>query len=227
MIDILQIKAARVLLEWTQKQLAQASDVSAASIAKLEQGKGKRDGKVMAAIQQALEKAGIEFTPEPGVRLVREKFQFRVFEGREAIFELWDDIIAALGTTGGEVLISGISDRYWIENYKNEFAAALKRQRDHKIFSRILIEEGDNVIVIGPKVYRSIPSYLFQQMPVYIYADRVAIINWGPPQRVLLIQNPLINDGFRRQFEFNYEIGKPLNKKNLVVVKLEGLPYLP
>lgn len=227
MITIEQLKAARALLGWTQKELAVKSQVALASVANLEQGKGKAGGRVSQAIVAACETAGIEFTPEPGVRLCREKFHFRIFEGRSAIFELWDDIIIALGRGGGEVLMSGISEKFWIENYRDELIANILRQRALGISSRLLIEEGDNLVIIGEASYRAVPSYLFQQTPSFVYADRFAILNWGPPLRVLLIQNAVIAETYRRQFEANYEMGRKLDPRKVAVARLEGLPYMP
>lgn len=227
MITIEQLKAARSLLAYTQRELAERASVSLAAVSNLEQGTGKMGGKVYEAVCAALERAGIEFTPEPGVRLRREKFNFRNIEGDGAIFELWEDIVATLGRTGGEVLISGVDEKVWLKKYKKELTAALIQQRKLGITNRLLIAEGNNLVIIGPSTYRAVPSYLFQQAPYFVYGDRFAIINWGPPLRVLLVQNPLIAQTFRNQFEFNYLHGKPLDKKKVAIAKLEGLPYLP
>lgn len=226
MMTIQQLRAARSLLDWTQGQLAQKSGLSRASVAALEQGKGKAHGKTVQAIQLALEQAGIEFTPEPGVRLRREKYQFRVLEGENAVFELWDDIILALGTTGGEVLMSGISEKQWLEKYKAEMTANIIKQRSFKIYTRILLAEGDNQVIIGPASYRAVSKQVFQQTPYFVYADRFAILNWGPPIRILAVFNAAIADTFRQQFEYNWETGRVLDSKKVVVAKLEGLPVI-
>lgn len=70
-----QIRAARALLRWEQKDLAAASKVSLASVKRLETIPGalQAHAPTIAALQQALEIAGIVFIPEngagPGVRL--------------------------------------------------------------------------------------------------------------------------------------------------------------
>ncbi len=227
MITIVQIKAARSLLGWTQRDLAKQAGVSLASMANLEQGTGKTGGKAFAACCLALEQAGIEFTPEPGVRLRREKFHFRVLEGDRAVMELWDDIIVALGKTGGEVLISGVSGKLWLTRYKEEVTAALIQRRKLGIRNRHIIPQGDTLILSDTETYRVAPPYLFQHVPYYVYADRFAMINWGPPLRILLVQNSLIAETFRNQFEFNFDHSKPLKKSDVVIAKLEGLPSKP
>lgn len=221
MISASQIKAARVLLQWKQSDLAEASGVSHTAIACLEQSKGKPRDRTMQSIVATLEQAGIEFTPEPGVRLRRDKFDCQIFEGHESVYQLWADIELALGQTGGLCYISGIDESSWLQRYKKlEIAQALKRQRDLNIFTRLLICEGDNTVLIGPETYRAIPKMLFQQTPYYVYADRFAIINWGPPQTIVLTRNKPIAETFRKQFEFNWQHGRKLNSKNLCIVDL-------
>ena len=72
------IRAARALLRWEQRDLAQASGVSLPTIKRLEGVPGRlaAHGSTVTAIRRAFESAGIEFTigSGPGVRLsVRPK----------------------------------------------------------------------------------------------------------------------------------------------------------
>lgn len=64
MLQSAQIRAARALLGWRQDQLAIASDVGLATIARIEQGEGTVQGHVstIVKIQTTLEQAGIRFT---------------------------------------------------------------------------------------------------------------------------------------------------------------------
>ena len=68
-----QIRAARALLRWDQRQLAQAADISVETVKRLEKTPGKVSAYTgtMEAITKALENAGVEFTNDdaPGVRL--------------------------------------------------------------------------------------------------------------------------------------------------------------
>jgi hypothetical protein len=67
------IRAARALLRWEQRDLAQASRVSLATIKRLEVAPGRLAAHIstVAALRHAFESAGIEFTngSGPGVRL--------------------------------------------------------------------------------------------------------------------------------------------------------------
>jgi predicted transcriptional regulator len=74
-VSIRQLKAARTLIGWSQKELASAADVSLPTIKRLEAAEGWLGGRQTTAykIRGALEKAGVEFIDEngggPGVRL--------------------------------------------------------------------------------------------------------------------------------------------------------------
>lgn len=74
MIEASQIRAGRALLGWSQRQLAEAAGVGEATVKRLEaNGTGGAIGSTVAAIEAALESAGVRFLPAngsgPGVRL--------------------------------------------------------------------------------------------------------------------------------------------------------------
>ena len=70
-----QIRAARALLRWDQKQLAVAADISVQTVKRIEGIPGKVSAYTgtVDAIEKAIEGAGVAFTndDEPGVRLRR------------------------------------------------------------------------------------------------------------------------------------------------------------
>jgi predicted transcriptional regulator len=72
------IRAARALLRWEQRDLADASSVSLPTVKRLEAKPGglAAHASTVAALVKALEAAGVEFTngERPGVRLSAEAF---------------------------------------------------------------------------------------------------------------------------------------------------------
>jgi|SRR5437588_6276828 len=69
MITAAQSKMARAGLGWNIGQLAANANVGAATVARFETSKGEIIPATLAAIQRALEAAGIEFLPDNGVRM--------------------------------------------------------------------------------------------------------------------------------------------------------------
>lgn len=76
-----QVRAARALLDWSAERLASASGLSAATIARLEDGarSGGMRASSVAAVRRVLEAHGVVFSwaaeGEPGVRLARREAQ--------------------------------------------------------------------------------------------------------------------------------------------------------
>ncbi len=73
-----QIRAARALLHWSARELAQSSGVHITTVQRMERGDGPVGGTVqtLAKVQRALEHAGVEFIAQnggPGVRLNKRR----------------------------------------------------------------------------------------------------------------------------------------------------------
>jgi len=68
MITPAQIRAARALLNWGQDRLSERSGVSITTIGNIETERTSPHRSSAAAIQRALEEAGVEFTPDGGVK---------------------------------------------------------------------------------------------------------------------------------------------------------------
>ncbi len=68
-----QVRMARAALDWTVRDLAEASRLHRNTITNIETGKYAGDAATLAAIELVLERAGVEFIDEngggPGVRL--------------------------------------------------------------------------------------------------------------------------------------------------------------
>src|SRR5262249_3713844 len=128
MLTIQQVKAARALIDWKQEDLADASGISVPAIARLEQGVGNSRASTLSSIRTAFEKNGVEFLDSThGVQLRQEGINVEVMRGREGVYRLFADIEITLAH-GGELLICGVDEPYWISAFGDKFWATLKRR---------------------------------------------------------------------------------------------------
>ena len=140
-----------------------------------------------------------------------------MFEGKAAAHKIWDDVIAVLAAQGGgELLMSGMDERIWIKEYGEQLGEEIERRRKAGIAPRLLTREGDNVCLGSDDVYRCVPDAVFGQTPYFVYADKFALINWGPPTKIVLIQSASVAENFRRQFEFNWASGTTVRNPKIL-----------
>lgn len=200
MITIGQIKAARALLNWNQELLAEYAGLSKPAIANIERGKVLPRTETLQAITKALVDGGVEFTDGPGVRLRGETLQIQVFEGENAIFRLWQDMLNTL-KDGDIRMLSGTDERTYDKIAgKEKFRDFMRKFAERRITSRLLVRHGDTYFVEPISHYRWISNELFSQVPYFVYADKYAILITEPIQRVVLIENKAIADSYRKQF---------------------------
>lgn len=230
MIIPAQSRAARAFLNWTLDDLAKASGLSRTSLNTFEQGASNAKAETYRSIQNAFEKAGIEFTAEPGVRMRGQRLEVRRWEGENIIEQLLDDIFNSCAVTGGEVLFSGFDERSF------EFAAAtpdlnriqIKRFRQHGITERVILCENDAHFTFPPDVttYRWITPEFFALVPTITYANKHAIIVYGPPLSMVVTENHQVAQMYRQQFEILWNEAKiiPFTNDQIIEICNKNLP---
>ncbi len=209
MISIEQIKAARALLDWTQEELAAAAGLSKPSINTLERRIANPKVDTMVSIQKALESAGVEFTEGPGVKLQSMVLKAQVFEGQDAVVRLLNDIADTLKGTDKKVMISGVAEKQYREMGGPRVIETIKKRMKFGIKAMILSREGDTDFLDPVEDYRWMKKEYFSTTPFYVYDNKYAIVLWGPPQKVVLIENAEIAECYRRQFMAHWAAAKP------------------
>lgn len=202
MISARQTRAARALLDWPQETLAEKSGITDKTISNIEKGKTEPRGDTANALKLAFESYGVEFLPNDGTRMRDESVT--VLEGDDANERLLADIFQTLrDRSGEEILICGLrepmpDDKKSLGILKNHLA----KLQEAGLTERLLIEEGDTNLIAPQKWYRWIPKEYFSATTLQLYASKIAMISWGPPQKVIIVQNPLIADSYRALFNF-------------------------
>lgn len=208
MITIEQIKAARGLLDWTQEDLANFAKLSKAAINNLERRIVTPRMETLKVIEQTFSDAGVEFTEGPGVKLKGEELKVYMYEGQDSVYRLHNDIFETLKDSGGELLISGVNEEQFVKSAGERLLKLLEKMRKHGISSRLLSLEGDKYFIEPASSYRWVSPNLFSQVPYLVYGKKYAIILFGAPSRVVLVENEAVANSYRKQFNNNWDGAK-------------------
>ncbi len=203
MITVEQIKAARALLNWNQEELAHASGISLPAVRNIERRSNKPRVETMEALENAIHHAGIDFIDEVGVKLRGNEFKVQIFEGKDSLYRLLGDIFDTLVSSKEELLVAGVSEEEHQKEGGDKFLKLIRKRSEQGIPCKLLALEGDTNLIDPEspmREYRWVSEEIFSLVPYYIYGDKYAIVLWGEPQRVMLIENRAIAETYRRQF---------------------------
>jgi transcriptional regulator with XRE-family HTH domain len=210
LISTAQIRAARGLLNWSQSDLADRTGISATSIGSIENGNTHPREQTLVTIQRVLERAGVDFLPDQGVRV--RQLQLRTFSGRQGFIDFYDDIYETLKADPGEVFVSNVDEREfvkWLGDYRETHVDRMISLQ--RILYKILIREGDEFMPASSYArYRWMPKSLFSSVPFYVYGKKMALLLFGAEPTVILINAPEIADAYRVQFIDIWDRSKPV-----------------
>ncbi len=146
-------------------------------------------------------------------KLPREDTFMEMFKGKGIVKTVLRDIIKEFEKKPGEVLISGVNEKRYMEEDKIALSQYLKKMRKMKCKERVLIKEGDRYFVEGPQTqYRWILEKAFNPTPIYVYGNKFTIIIWGNPNYAIIIENKNLADSYRKQFNLLWGISKEVDK---------------
>lgn len=196
-ITIEQIKAARALLKWTQKDLAKHAGLNEDQVHNFEAGRS-RSLEVLETMQKTFALHGIDFV-DGGV-IPRTVSSFIL----DSYSDLLSDISRSL-PDGGEVLKHCVDDRRSSEAIKKQ----VEDMRKAGIRERVTISEDNDYIAGNPDDYRKIPKdYFASSEVVIIYLNKVAFFVEG---KAMVIVSDSLARVFKDQFQYWWQKGKVIN----------------
>lgn len=200
-----QIRAARALLRWSQRDLSEYSGVSAISIANLELEEKEPKAATIQKILNAFDKAGIEFGEQDCVK--RKGINVRILEGENWFVEALEDVyLTLIDSKGSELIVDMANDRV----SPPEVIGMYKKIRNAGIRMRQTVEE-ENYYLMGPvSEYRWIPRKYFRNWVMLIYGDKV-VLCLSEEQRALLISNRSLAEMERQKFNLVWDLLTPLD----------------
>lgn len=209
MITREQMKAARALLDWSQKDLAENAGVSEPTIKLIETAKIHSKPDTLLQIQESIESAGIEFLPQNGVRFRDDLLTMleKENDSDNIYLRLLDDMFYTMKDTHGEILHS------FVDNSLSppEVLAKEKLLRQNGITSRHLVRYDDTHLIYPLDEYRYLPKGAYLNNPVTVYGDKVAFNVISKTQKnesaIIIIRNKQIAEIKRREFQILWDYG--------------------
>ncbi|HLC95701.1 MAG TPA: helix-turn-helix domain-containing protein [Candidatus Nanoarchaeia archaeon] len=146
-------------------------------------------------------------------KLPREDTFVESYKGKNIVRTVYRDIIKEFENKPGEVLISGVDEKKFIDEDKIALLQHLKRLQKMRCSERVLIKEGDTYVVKGSQTkYRWVPEESFSPSPMYTYGSKLTLIIWGNPNHAIIINNKNLADSYKKQFNVLWKISKRAQK---------------
>lgn len=208
-----QIKAARILIDWKQSDLAKAAGLSKTAVTRIESGYVLPRQNSINAIRDALEAKGVEFIDTHGVQIRSEIFEVKSAIGTESHIGYFRDIIETVQKTGGEILQSSIDDQFIMTHFRDELFGYYRALEKLNIKEKLLTCEGDEVRYGPPNIaeYRWTSKELFEQIGYTVYGDKVALFLYTKEWHHVVIENAKIAETYRQQFYKNWGKANPIS----------------
>jgi DNA-binding XRE family transcriptional regulator len=202
------------MLGLTVEELAKLAGVSPDTVVDFERDTVTPRKTTVDAIWKALDRQGIEFLDNNGIRFKHRNTE--TFEGVDGFAEFYDVVYDHLRRNGGEACLAGSSAKVFSRyrkqaNLHRERMTELVKRRDD-VSVRVLAEEGDTSYLanLAYAEYRWQKKEYFSPTAFYVFGDCLALITFehNPPPLVILIRLAPIAEAYRRSFELAWSLAK-------------------
>jgi transcriptional regulator with XRE-family HTH domain len=175
-----QIAMARILLDMSQKELADKLEIARKTIMRIEIGQSPGSAKTLETIQTFLENNGLEFFDGDGVK--RQTREVRTLKGSDGLKQFLNETYQYLRENGGIVCLHNAKPEYWYKWLPKEWyemhSNRLNKLGDSIDF-RITSEHGNTLFISQAFAeYRWFPQEYFSDQPIYSYGDIIAFVNF-------------------------------------------------
>jgi hypothetical protein len=206
MITKEQIKAARAMLDWSQKTLAaECATVSEPTIKLIETGRVRSTEATLDALRLTLENAGIEFTQQNGVRFRDDLFTVieKQDENDNVYVRLMQDVYNVARHTDTEVLFAYVDQSVSPPDVVDQQVLIRKRG----VPMRFLVRHGDTFLRYPLNEYRYLPKGRYLNNSIVLYGNKLAyLIN--RLDKIIVINDPSIAEIRRMEFDMQWEAGE-------------------
>lgn len=198
-----QIAMARILLDLSQKDLADKLGIARKTIMRIENCQSPGSTNTLETIQAFFENSGLEFFENNGVR--ENKNPIQELSGQNGVQTFFDMLYEAVKDGCKEVcLFNGVPERlmYWLgddyyANHKKRMALI-----NHEYDYKIIIKEQDYQFIADIFAeYRWFPNELFNEKTLHSFDSKLAFFDFKDDDvKILIIDHPQFSASFRVLF---------------------------
>jgi transcriptional regulator with XRE-family HTH domain len=203
-----QMRAARAMLDVSQGHVAEFLGIAANTLSKIESGQSDVSVSRNADIQRFYEREGIAFTENDGVK--RRSGGVEIYKNRSGFLDFMDDVYETV-KNGGDIYVDNVDESQFLKWGGDDVPRHVTRMESiDGICSKILVEEGcSNVVASDYAEYREVSKDLFGSMPLYIYADKTALIVFDKEEiEIYVIDQAEVTKYFRDRFILKWNTAK-------------------
>ncbi len=209
-----QMKAARALLDWSQDDLAKATQLSVATIRKLELGYISPRLTTTSVIRLALEGAGLEFIEPEGVR--RRPDEITTYQGANGRIALLEDMYQTIKRIGGDIVLIETSEAALLQWQQADACSCFERILELNTTTMIngLLTDVAEIPLSTPRLeYRFVSKHYVDPMPFCVYGDKFAMIvsGKGSETKILVMRSQSAAQASRRHFYSIWEKATPFS----------------
>lgn len=214
------IRSARSYIGWSQTELANKVGLTLGSITKIERGQQAPSQKNLEKIAKVFATEDLYFLASGGHKV--EKSIVKVFEGKGAIMNVFDDLLKTCSKNKDEVLLWGGDNK----RSSKEIIAKDQEIYNAGIYFKFLGAKDNNYIYLPLEDYRQIDKSLFLSKDVVlIYKNKIAFFAdiEGDLENYVLTKVKIIiieNEGMAEQFRaFFYRLWDKAEKPTYSTTK--------
>lgn len=210
MITIEQIRAARGLLNWTQRDLAEAAGLSVRALNMIELGQTVPRNETLQHLCAALEAHQVSFSADHGVRLLKDRLEIEKFSGTSAKEILIEDILKQTRWRPGNVHYAGPDEEEFTKIDRRLIDKFYREMHARGLKEKILMPRGNILLISRPSCYRWIEMEAIGHVAFSVYADTVVFLTGERGEQLVFIRNQMMAEYFLKHFKAMWKRADPL-----------------
>ena len=195
-----QIAMARILLDLSQKDLADKLGMARKTVMRLENNQSPGSTKTMDKIQTYFENNSIIFKGLYGVDKATN--QIIRLKGQEGFKQFYEDFYTVLTNDKRNVCVSNSPEHEFKKYFGDNLKAHIQKVLNLGIRYKILIRQNDTHFITPEYAeYRWMPEEYYASVPFFVYGHKLAIFLFQKELNIIVIDYPEIAGAYRVQFE--------------------------